>query len=476
MEGIVNVSVKRSDGFQNVMSGLGTTGLDRTANTFYRSNNWRQGLERYWSNRFSLYDYGDLYLNNGIVQKIIDRPADDAFQRGVEIDGDEEGSIEDEYDRLFVLPKMADAVRWARLYGGAAILLIVKDGGTLEDELNYDAIDAVEELQVYALPSIKAGEVNYTADDTDDVKKIGQPIFYDIAAPGVSSFRVHETRLLLVPGEPMPERYAHIQGMRWIGRSAITGCIEDISRYDQALQWTIRLLERKQQGIYSMEGLGELFAQEADDIVTKRINLVDLVRGNLNSIVIDKNDTYTIENLGLDGIQSVLQECQVSISASANMPVVILFGKSTTGLNNTGSGDLESYYGMVSHIQQVIAKPVLEKLTAIIYVQRTYPGKLPDTWHIEFEPLWQPTEQEKATADNQQQQANNTEVTMLITLMSNGIISPEEIRKIVVNKYSEYDFPDEIPADAVSSMDYAAGVDTTQLDVPQDPNQPTVNP
>jgi hypothetical protein len=61
---------------------------------------------------------------------------------------------------------------------------------------------------------------------------------------------------------------------------------------------------------------------------------------------------------------------------------------------------------------------------------------------------------------------------MLMTLMNGGIISPEEVRKIVVNKYSEYDFSDEIPDTAVSSMDYAADIDTSQLDVPQDPNKP----
>jgi hypothetical protein len=65
---------------------------------------------------------------------------------------------------------------------------------------------------------------------------------------------------------------------------------------------------------------------------------------------------------------------------------------------------------------------------------------------------------------------------MLMTLMNGGIISPEEVRKIVVNKYSDYDFPDEIPDTAVSAMDYAAGIDTSQLDVPQDPNKPATTP
>ena len=268
-------------------------------------------------------------------------------------------------------------------------------------------------------------------------------------------------------GEPLPLKQLVRSGINWTGRSALEGCLDDLSRYDQALQWTIRLLERKQQGIYQMEGLGDLFSQGLDDIVSKRINLVDLVRGNLNSVVVDKSDSYSIENLGLDGVQSVIQEYQTALSASSNIPVVILFGKSTTGLNATGAGDLESYYGMVSHIQQVIAKPCLEKITALLYIQRTYTAPLPDKWHIVFNPLWAPSEIEVATTNKTNQEANATEVNMLMTLMNSSIITPEEVRKIIVNKYSEYGFPDELPS-IEGDIDYAEGIDTSELDVPEE--------
>jgi len=460
----MNAIQPRYDGFQNILSGLNTAGLDRTSNTFYKGGSWRRGLDRFWASRFALYDYADVYVGSGIAQKIIDRPSDDCFQRGLIIEGDEEGSIYDEIDRLSVYSRMSDAVRWTRLYGGAAILIIVKDGGDFSTPLNYDTIDEIIELKVYDITCIKTTEYLYT--DVNDLIKFGQVEYYDISPPGVSQFRVHETRLIFMSGEPLPLKQSVRQGLAWIGRSALEGCIDDLSRYDQALQWTIRLLERKQQGIYQMEGLGDLFAEQADDQVSKRINLVDLVRGNLNSVVVDAKDSYTIENLGLDGVQSVIQEYQTALSASSNIPVVILFGKSTTGLNATGAGDLESYYGMVSHIQQVIAKPCLEKIISLLYIQRSYTDKLPDTWHIVFNPLWVPSEIEVATTNKTNQEANNTEVTMLMTLLTNGIISPDEIRKIIVNKYTDYEFPDEIPADA-GGIDYAEGVDTTQLDVPE---------
>ena len=41
---------------------------------------------------------------------------------------------------------------------------------------------------------------------------------------------------------------------------------------------------------------------------------------------------------------------------------MILFGEQDTRIGNSGAGSLESYYGMVSHIQNVIARPALEKV------------------------------------------------------------------------------------------------------------------
>jgi uncharacterized protein len=458
-------NIVKQDGFQNVLSGLNTAGLDRTSSTYYSGGHWQRGLERYWATRFSYYEYADLYLKNGVAKKIVDRPANDCFQRGIEIEGDEEGTIFDEYDRLSVYTRMTDAIRWTRLYGGAFILVIVKDGGDLNEPLNYDTIDEIIEFKVYDITCIKITEQTYS--DPNDLIKFGQVEIYNVTPPGVTTFAVHESRLIFMSGDPLPLKQIVKTGLTWAGVSALECCFDDISRYDQALQWTIRLLERKQQGIYSMEGLGELFAQQLDEIVSKRINLIDLVRGNLNSVVVDKNDAYTIENLGLDGVQSVIQEYQTALAASSNMPVVILFGKSTTGLNATGAGDLESYYGMVSNIQQTVAKPVLEKITALLYIQKTYTDAIPDDWKICFNPLWVASEIEQAQANQANQTANSTEVTMLLALMNNGIFAPEEVRKIVVNKYSDYDLPDEIPSTA-GDVNYAEGVDPSMMDVPTD--------
>lgn len=474
MDGARIMNQIRNDGYMNLLSGLGAPGLDRSVMGGFTQSGWRGNLQRYWAARHSLYNLGEYYANHGIAQTIIDRPADDSVQRGVEIEGDDDKIMEDEYDRLSVLTKMADAVRWSRLYGGALLLLVAKDGGEFTDPLDLNNLETIVEVRVYDITVLKNPGIYYN--DPNDPDTFGKIQVYTVTPPGAQSFNVHETRLIPIGGEPVPVSYASMFGIPWIGRPVLEGCLSSLERYYQALDWSARLIERKQQAIYNMSGLGEMFANGDDEIVKNRINMVDLVRGNLNSVVVDKDDSYVVQNLGLDGLQSLLDEFEISLSADAKMPVVVLFGKATRGLNQTGAGDLEAYYGMVSQIQITIVKPALEKLTSVLYVQKSLTGKIPDDWHLKFTPMWQPTEAEQATADFNKQQANSNKVTTMMTLMQNEILSPEEVRTIVTNEiYPEYDFPDKLPTTG-GDVGYAEGVDTSMLDVPGQQQQESTLP
>jgi phage-related protein (TIGR01555 family) len=455
----------RYDGWMNVLSGLGAPGLDRTVSTGYagyRPSGWR----RFYSSTALQLDTTDLYMSKGVATKIVDRPADDAFARGLEIEGDEDALMMDEYDRLGVISHMQDAVRWSRLYGASAILVIARDGGSLRSPLNLDNLDQVEELRIVDVNQIRPTEKKYS----DPLNpQFAKPEYYNLTYRGGEQFEVHDSRLIPVGGDPMPNTHVNLGNVWWQGRPVLAGTVGDLARIEQGLEWALRLLERKQQGIYGMEGLGEMFAQGDDDIVSKRINLVDLVRGNLNSVVVDKEDSYTIENLSLDGIQSLIQEFQVALSASTDIPIVILFGKSSTGLNATGAGDLENYYSMLGRIQSRIALPALERLTSILYVQKSLATAPPDKWKIKFNPLWIPSEVEQATAEASKAQAQATEINALIALVNSSIFAPEEVRQIVIDKYPDYQFaaapPDPPSLDQQYAAQVAAGQGGPQADL-----------
>jgi hypothetical protein len=457
----------RKDGYANLLSGLGVPGLDRTSSTFQTSHGLLRGISRYTSFRLAHFELTNLYLTSGLAQRIIDKPADDAFQRGVEIENDEEELMSAEYDRLSVMTRLADAVRWSRLYGGAALILIAQDGGDLTDPLNTDTLDMINEIKVYDITSIHGTDKYY--DDQSDPDTFGKLEFYLITPPEGQAFEIHETRLIPVAGEPLPPNMVRFNRVTWTGRSVLESCHKDIGRYERALDWSERLLERKQQAVYNMSGLGEMMANQDDGLVVRRINMVDQVRGNLNSVVIDKDDTYAIQSPGIDGIQTIIEEFQTSLAAATGFQVNMLFGKSTKGLNQTNAGDLESHYVMVAHIQEVIAKPALEKLTSILWLQKELKNSIPDDWDITFNSLWVPTAKEEADKDLVQTQADNFREQTLIAFMTNQILTPEEVRQVVVEEmYSEYEFDPTLPT-FPEELNYSANVDVTQMDVPADP-------
>lgn len=357
--------------------------------------------------------------------------------------------------------------------GGAVILLIAKDGKDLNEPLDLNNLDTIEELRVYDVSTIRPTDRYY--DNINDQTTYGKMEYYELLPPGVPVVEVHESRLILMGGEPIPTRYMFVKTtlarLPWVGRSVLESCSKDIIRYQQGLEWSLKLLERKQQAIYNMAGLGEMFAAGDDKMVQERINMVDMVRGNLNTVVVDKDDAYTILNASMDGIDTTIKAYQVALSASSNMPIMILFGEQASGLANTGAGNLESYYGMVSHIQNVIARPVLEKLTSILWVQRNLKSKVPDKWKIEFNPLWIATDLEIAQTDQARFSAQSTEATMLVSLMESSILSPEEVRQIIIDRYDEYDFSPDLP-EQFENVSYANDVDPTLMDLPADPNDP----
>lgn len=442
----------RTDGFNSL---FGEAPWSPISPQSQGDNRLYSNMTKYWHDNMPSADYLQLYIRNGIATTIVDRPADDCFARGFEIDGDDDDIMSDEMDRLSVSSTYSDAIRWARLFGGSAILMIVKDGGTLEDELNLNNIDTVEDLKVYDSRHIKPTDVLYT--NPTNVM-YGKPQLFRITPPGKDAFLVHETRLIPFAGDPIPIS-ANIRSMVWWqGKSALDCCANSILRLERAFNWSERLLERKQQGIYKMEGLGDMFARKQDDIVRKRIALVDHVRNILSSVVVDATDDYTIQNLGLDGLQVLLAEFEVAVCADSQFPSVILFGKSASSLNATGAGDLENFYGLVNRIRMRVAKPALERLISVLWLQNSIEGAIPDNWTITFAELWVPPDKEVADTELVKAQARTAEVTMLLQLMDAGILLPEEVRKIIIEKYSDdYDLPDN-PTSSGWDASYARSV------------------
>ncbi|WP_064737433.1 DUF1073 domain-containing protein [Cupriavidus sp. amp6] len=367
----------------------------------------------------------ELYALGGLYGRVVDLPADKAVSRGVEIEGDKDSVVANELDRLKVLPALADSLRWSRLTGGAAIVVVANDGGTLRAPLEASRLDTIEELKVFDLDDVSATDQRYS----DPTKaNFGMPEVYQVRtlASGTvnAEFYVHETRLIPVPGDPLPRRIAAIKGVPWAGRSAITRAYRTISDYSQSLHWSLGILERKQQAIYGMKGLAELLQAQLEDVVQKRIALVDSARNILNTVAIDSEDEYRIEDTNVGGVRDIVNEFQIALSAETGIPVTLLFGRSPAGQNATGDADFGTFYDLVEGLQQNKAGPALERLITLILAQKSI-AKTIGQWSIVWPPLESPSEKELADVEKTEADAAQAEATAIGTLIDRNILTEQ---------------------------------------------------
>ncbi|MDB5849806.1 MAG: hypothetical protein JWP29_3558 [Rhodoferax sp.] len=434
----------RRAGYGNGASGLNNPAMDRT--TRFRNTDAMKLADQ----------ISDLYYSSGVAARIVDMPADDALARGYEIEGDVKNAIGDELDRLQVGQRITEALRWSRLFGGSVILLITQDGAdSLEYPINELSLGLITELRVFDVTDLTV-PIGLTYTDPK-AANYDEPQFYDVRSPNTGGyFRVHQSRLIVFSGDPLPRRLTRTRfgGVPFRGRGALDGCYESIMRYDAAMAWTERMLERKQQAVFTMEGLAALLAAGMDDRVSARIDRVDMARSVLNTVVIDGGeggvggDSYEVKDLSLMGVTDAIKDSQTAICADTGFPVTALFGTSPSGLNSTGDNDTAGYFRIVDHVQRNDVRPALERLIALVLAQVSFAGARPNQWAVKFHPLWLPSEAEQAKAKLARAQAKQAEAAAAETYATAGAITPDEVRADLT-KRGEYDL--EAPIDTAAA-------------------------
>lgn len=375
----------------------------------------------------------ELYAADGIAGVIVDRPAEDALSRGFTVEGDQDRTILSEVDRLDAIQHFTDAVRWSRLNGGGAILILTDDGSSLSQPLNPERIGLIRDLKAYPITALSPTASRYT--DTTRAN-YGQPIYYDITPEYGDNFTVHESRLLKVSGAPLTYAAARGRSIPWRGRSALEACRDDLWRYREALRLTREILRRKQQAVYKMKEMAKAIGQtltnpdgsiafDGKRSVMDRLALADMVRGVMTTVAVDGEDDFTVLDTNLSGISDVLGGYKTALSASSRMPVPILFGEGLSGLGNSGEGEQGIYHGLLSGTQERTIRPALERFVSLLWAQRQLRVPQPERWRVVFNPLWSPTEKEAADAELVRANARKTEAEALVVLADGQLISQE---------------------------------------------------
>lgn len=417
----------REDGYTNVLNKYGTKQDNSEAYTYEREPIVPD------------MQLTALYEGNGLFSKIIDTPAEEALKHGFNLglNNDELNSFTEEaLDELEWDDKAATAIKWARLYGGAIIVMLIDDGRGLEEPVDWEHIRSIDELRVFERAIVQPDYTSLYMQDygvngrQNRTSRFGEPEFYYVNSM-YGCFKVHESRCLVFRNGTLPEQISNSTYQLW-------GMPEYI-RIKRALRETttahtdaVKLLERSVQAIYSMKNLSQLLAtDDGENQVLKRLEVIDMARGFLNSIAIDaEGETYDFKTFSSTGVKDVIDSTCNMLSALTNIPQTLLFGRSPSGMDATGISDLENYYNFVERIQKLMLKKNIRKLMDIVFRAGVTSGEIEEepAYKLTFNPLWSLSETEQAAVEQTRAQTALTKAQTAQIYVDMQAIDPTEVR------------------------------------------------
>lgn len=372
------------------------------------------------------YDLAEKYQYNGLFSKIIDRPAEEALKHGMEYnvsDADLREFLDDALDRLDWEEKAVTAIRWARLFGGSIIVMLLDDGGGLEEPVNWQDVRSVEELRVYERAIVQPDPDTY---------RTGKAEYFDVSSTYGGTFRVHRSRCLVFKNGSLPEYGAAQQYYYW-GLPEYIRIHKDLSRALKTHTNAANMIEKSVQPVYKQRGLQNMLAgPNGDEMELKRLQVLDASRGMMNTIAVDmEGEDYDFKTFQMTGTKEILESTCNLLSAVTCIPQTILFGRSPAGENATGESDLENYYNFVEGIQKRMLKKNIRTLIKAIVQAGVYDGSIENPGNIKptFKPLWSLSETEKATVELTKAQRAQVAAQTAQLYIDMQAIQPEEVRQ-----------------------------------------------
>ena len=404
------------DGWQNLMTGAGNALTDKGANTnFLLGTILTRG------------ELAELYRGEGVSKKIVQVPVHDMTRAGFNIEGDSENSIIKALDKIQTRQAIKKALTWARLFGGSLLVMGINDAGrnsgkrAFEAPLNEGRIKSIDFFRVYDKSQVTWDTVDI--DSNPSSENFGKPLLFKITPiteGSAEEFKVHYTRCIRFIGEELPEREA--AEVNWWGDSVLQACYTRLRGFGNALIATESILDEFIVGILTINNLQDLIADGQEDLITKRLQQIDMSKHILNTMLVDKDEEFTRISATVNGIKDILEFLKDVLSAVSGIPQMKLFGEQSKGLGGESGGNIRMYYDDISEAQTTELEPKLRRIISLLLKSSSFQGpeSLGEDWTISFNSLWQASAKE--TAEARLSTAKADEV-----YMAYGALSPKEV-------------------------------------------------
>ena len=311
--------------------------------------------------------------------------------------------LESEFDRLNVWETFAWAWTLARVYGGSMVFLAVDDGSRkLDKPLKPEKIKKINNLVVFDRWQLTTTTEEIVSDLSNP--RFGEPEIYQYnssTSPGIQgeTIRIHHSRLIRFDGVRLPMRL-YKRNNYWHD-SIYSTLFQAIRNYAVTHDAIAIILQEFNQPVFHIEGLSEAVAQDEDELVLKKLELVNLMRSAARAVVLDKEDLFTNVSTNVAGGKDLVDLTVQRLVAGIDVPHTRLLGNSPTGLGGTGMSELINYYDNVKAQQKLNLREPIQILSDLMFEQADAVPK-PEDLAFTFNPLFQ-LDQEKELRTRQMQ-------------------------------------------------------------------------
>lgn len=413
------------DGLQNIVANIGTDKDKVSAHSWFVRQRSNIELE-------------SIYRAGWMGRKIIDIPTSDMTRKWRQWTGEQSfiDKVSDVEKKFGIRQKVTEAKRWARLYGSSAIIIGASPRlGKPDEPLDIKRMSEsdLQYLHVEIAPYLTIRE--WCTDITSE--RFGKPEIYyyqplrhaGTMDPGAVStlahVRVHATRVIPFSGMPLPV-FASFQGTYW-GDSIFTSLEDTLNTAGSATAVIASLLMEAKTDVIKTD-LSGIGTKEGEDRIQRRFSLAMMLKSINNTVLMGNDEDWQQKTLNFSGLPDIHIRLMQEISGAARIPLTRFLGQTPTGLNNSGEGDLRNYYDDISQSQEDEIRPQLERLDALLFASNGI--QLPKDAGFTFTPLWQESEDQKATTQLKKAQATKI-------YLESGLIDTETLGRAVESQLVE---------------------------------------
>lgn len=338
------------------------------------------------------------YQTSWMCGLAVDIPAEDMTREGIEIKCDDPKAceaIQRAFDRYGVMDQLCDAIKWARLYGGAIAVILI-DGQDVSTPLTTVPRGSFRGLYVFdrwQLDSQNLAPVQELGRD------FGNPEYYRVIAKNsevdFKADRIHYSRVIRLEGRRLPF-YLRQSYQGW-GASVLEPVFDRIKGFDLATQGATQLLSKTYLRYYKVKGLRQILTNSrASEGFKKQMDYIREFQSVEGLTVGDTEDDFQTLTYSFTGIPEILLQLGQQISGAFGIPLVRLFGQSPAGLSATGESDIRNYYDNIKHLQRLMLRSGVQRLIDVAFESET--GHSPgSSLTFDFRSLWQMSQTDKAT-------------------------------------------------------------------------------